>query len=101
MSTRDFDAAAAMLVEDVVVDSPAGAFRGRDRWLEQLRANLPPDDLVIVPRDFSLEETADGAEVRFVQEFRSKDTNELAYERPFSLRLTIAGDRITRLDRES
>ena len=95
---HDFAAAESLLDPEVVTVTPRGSLRGTAACRRVLEKAGGDDQFALEQETPEFEETAGEVVVRTREIARWRETGELAYEREFSLRLTLDDERIVRVE---
>ena len=97
VAAHDFDAAVALLDPDVECVTPRGPVHGAEACRRVLQKAGGDEQFATEQAEPEFEE-ADGDVIARTREIaRWRESGEVAYEREFALRLTLAGDRIVRI----
>ena len=94
---NDLDAAAGLLDPDVETVTPRGAVRGIPACRDVLQKSGGAEHYVLQQAEPDFEDREGDVIVRTHEIARWRETGEVAFERDFGLRLTLADERIVRI----
>jgi hypothetical protein len=94
---HDFETAEGLLDPDVEVVTPQGSLRGLAACRQVLQKAGGDEQFNVEQAEPEFERLGDDVMVRTREVARWRETDELAYERDFALRLTLDDTRIVRI----
>jgi hypothetical protein len=97
VAAHDFEAAEELLDPDVETVTPRGTLRGIAACRQVLQKASGDEQLVMEQAEFDFEDVEGDVVARTHEVARWRETGDVAYEREFALRLTLAGERIVRI----
>jgi ketosteroid isomerase-like protein len=97
VTTRDLEAAEQLLDPDVEAATPRGTLRGIAACRQVLEKASGAEQVDVEQTEPDFEEIEGEIVARTHEIARWRETGEIAYERDFALRLTLADERIVRI----
>ena len=94
---HDLDAAIGLLDPDVETVTPRGPMRGIDACRKVLQKAIGDEQFAMEQGEIQFEDVEGDIVARTREIARWRETGELAYEREFAVRLTVANERIVRI----
>jgi ketosteroid isomerase-like protein len=97
LTAHDLDAAEQLLDPDVETVTPRGSLRGIAACRQVLEKARGDEQFALEQSEPEFEDVEGDVVARTHEIARWRETGEVAYEREFALRLTLEGERITRI----